>query len=223
MKVKILSSLENGQTFTGVFPKWIMDAFDQAAEDFANTNLEPNYRDVEIQIPIQVGQGPAKRTVQFDIGFPEPLINKQTLQPVCLIADNGFVQVDGKYRSLFLFRNRLFGIETAFISEESSEEAELLVKKEIFSTDTRLSRLRQEVNSLEMSITDSPRKRTAIPSYVRLAVYNRDKGECANCGSKESLHFDHILPVVKGGSNDEKNIQLLCETCNWTKSDRVDG
>ncbi|MCC7306161.1 MAG: HNH endonuclease [Acidobacteria bacterium] len=77
--------------------------------------------------------------------------------------------------------------------------------------------------ALEIAITGSERKRTAIPSYVRLAVYNRDNGECTYCHSRENLHFDHILPVAKGGSNDEKNIQLLCETCNWTKSDRIDG
>ena len=37
------------------------------------------------------------------------------------------------------------------------------------------------------------------------------------CGSKEQLEYDHIIPVSRGGGNTERNIQLLCETCNRSK------
>ncbi|HEV2577897.1 MAG TPA: YDG/SRA domain-containing protein [Acidobacteriaceae bacterium] len=57
-----------------------------------------------------------------------------------------------------------------------------------------------------------------IPSAVKLAVWKRDLGQCVRCGSKENLHFDHILPYSKGGtSTSEKNIQLLCMKHNLQK------
>jgi hypothetical protein len=64
-------------------------------------------------------------------------------------------------------------------------------------------------------------KRYAISEEVRIFVWRRDGGRCAQCGSQERLEFDHIIPVSKGGSDTERNIQLLCETCNRKKSDTV--
>ena len=41
------------------------------------------------------------------------------------------------------------------------------------------------------------------------------------CESNENLEFDHIIPVSKGGANTYRNIQLLCEPCNRTKSAKI--
>jgi 5-methylcytosine-specific restriction endonuclease McrA len=30
-------------------------------------------------------------------------------------------------------------------------------------------------------------------------------------------HFDHIVPISRGGCNDVVNLQLLCESCNGAK------
>lgn len=57
-----------------------------------------------------------------------------------------------------------------------------------------------------------------IPSKVKMCVWRRDNGQCVECGSKEKLEYDHIIPVSKGGSNTERNVQLLCEKCNRQKS-----
>jgi hypothetical protein len=63
--------------------------------------------------------------------------------------------------------------------------------------------------------------RQAIPSEVRREVWRRDGGKCVKCGSRENLEYDHIIPVVKGGSNTARNIELLCEVCNRSKRDCI--
>ncbi len=60
-----------------------------------------------------------------------------------------------------------------------------------------------------------------ISADVRRAVWRRDQAQCVECGSRERLEFDHIIPIAKGGSNTERNVQLLCEPCNRKKSDSI--
>lgn len=62
-----------------------------------------------------------------------------------------------------------------------------------------------------------------ISSDVQIAVWKRDKEKCVSCGSTENLHFDHIIPFSKNGSNDIENIQILCAKCNLKKSNKIGG
>jgi 5-methylcytosine-specific restriction endonuclease McrA len=68
---------------------------------------------------------------------------------------------------------------------------------------------------------ESNYKRHTISQSVKDKVWNRDNGKCVECDSNEKLEFDHIIPVSKGGSNTYRNIQLLCEPCNRSKSDKI--
>lgn len=60
-------------------------------------------------------------------------------------------------------------------------------------------------------------RRAPIPDDVKVFVWQRDGGGCVRCGSSRYLEFDHIVPVVMGGSDTARNLQLLCESCNRTK------
>jgi hypothetical protein len=61
-----------------------------------------------------------------------------------------------------------------------------------------------------------------IPSHVKREVWKRDNGRCVQCGSKDNLHFDHIIPFSKGGSSlVAENIQLLCARHNLEKRDKI--
>ncbi len=63
--------------------------------------------------------------------------------------------------------------------------------------------------------------RLRIPESVRIEVWRRDGGKCARCGSREKLEYDHIVPISRGGSNTARNIELLCEKHNRSKSNNV--
>lgn len=64
-------------------------------------------------------------------------------------------------------------------------------------------------------------RREAIPRLVQREVWQRDGGKCVECGTREKLCFDHIVPFSLGGSNTIRNIQLLCERCNCSKGNRI--
>jgi 5-methylcytosine-specific restriction endonuclease McrA len=52
-----------------------------------------------------------------------------------------------------------------------------------------------------------------------LAILKAQKGKCAYCRIKvgKKYHVDHIIPLFRDGSNDRKNLQILCARCNHTK------
>ena len=61
-----------------------------------------------------------------------------------------------------------------------------------------------------------------IPTHVKLEVWKRDKGICTECGARDELHFDHIIPFSKGGTSlRPENIQLLCARHNLMKRDKI--
>ncbi len=57
-----------------------------------------------------------------------------------------------------------------------------------------------------------------ISATTKKIVFARDGGVCQCCGSSNSLEYDHITPFSCGGSSDASNIQLLCMSCNRSKS-----
>lgn len=67
------------------------------------------------------------------------------------------------------------------------------------------------------SSLDSKAHRQAIPQDVKVAVWQRDGGRCVDCGSKVELEYDHVIRIAMGGSNTDRNIQLLWSVCNRRK------
>ena len=55
-------------------------------------------------------------------------------------------------------------------------------------------------------------------SKRKARVLARDRFTCQQCGAKESLEVDHIVPVARGGSWEPDNLWVLCRPCHKRKT-----
>lgn len=66
-------------------------------------------------------------------------------------------------------------------------------------------------------------------AFYKFILIQKQKNKCAYCGVKVNrIHghkrqatLDHIYPKSLGGTNDLKNLQVLCHDCNNKKADTV--
>jgi hypothetical protein len=178
------------------------------------TNLEPVNEprpDSAWQMEIAIGMGPTVRLATLNL--PQFLSANDSLDSPLFLADNRLV----------LYRDRLFIPERVPKSVAEHEEIILRAKKLVYDEQADLASLKAAIANLEAAIeyTKSGPKRDPIPEDVKLLVGARDAGACVRCGSNKELHFDHIIPVAKGGGNGEANIQFLCQPCNLKKADKI--
>lgn len=177
-------------------------------------NLEP-VRDPRNEsgwtFELVVGRGSAER--RYTVPLPALLSTHDSLDSPLFFGDGGLVY----------FRDRLFRAERPPRNASEREEVALRVKKAVYDDEADLASLRDGVANLEAAAEYSKTgpKRDRIPEDVKLLVWARDGGTCVRCGAKQDLHFDHIIPVAKGGGNSSENIQILCKTCNLQKSDKI--
>lgn len=55
----------------------------------------------------------------------------------------------------------------------------------------------------------------------RSTVYERDGNKCVYCHSTENLCLDHLVPLIRGGTNALSNLVTACKACNSGKSGRT--
>jgi hypothetical protein len=86
---------------------------------------------------------------------------------------------------------------------------------------TALEPMKGKTKAKSITPEENDARSRRILQEVKDKVWNRDAGKCVECGSNENLEFDHIIPFSKGGANTYRNLQLLCESCNRSKSDSI--
>ncbi len=70
-----------------------------------------------------------------------------------------------------------------------------------------------------------PTRRVTWPKGLKRSLMRRQDNTCVYCGYRRiaaSMDIDHIIPVVRGGSNDESNLQVICSPCNQRKGLQTD-
>lgn len=62
----------------------------------------------------------------------------------------------------------------------------------------------------------------AVPPRVRVRVFEAANGRCAVCSRKitasDTWQADHIVALINGGENRERNLQCLCGWCHKAKT-----
>ena len=100
----------------------------------------------------------------------------------------------------------------------------------LFRFNTEVARVVQELkkkDNIDNLKEDGIIKRKSFPIWLQKAVKMRDRNRCQLCGKDLSgtfnlstENFDHMIPLIDGGTNDPCNIQLTCEHCNKSKGAR---
>jgi 5-methylcytosine-specific restriction endonuclease McrA len=94
---------------------------------------------------------------------------------------------------------------------------------------------RQTENGREIAYKSDMKRRLTghggkFKPHKRKELLDRDNWICKCCGIKvhdekrndeRKAHIDHIIPISKGGNSSPENLQVLCRTCNLTKSDKI--
>ena len=122
--------------------------------------------------------------------------------------------------NIWAYKN--FLLQVSYDEYLTDEEISLRIKLHVLDHEKEIEEIRSQIRFLEQILKKGELgKREHIPEHIKMYVWRRDKGRCVECDSKENLEFDHIIPVSRGGSNTERNIQILCGKCNRVKSDKI--
>ena len=137
-------------------------------------------------------------------------------------------------------------LKTGFFGDGKplDEKRRKMFKEEIaeFNPEDYVKEIPEEITSMQCTIfghlcpvvfvaegfTETSEQRRSgryIPFKIKMRVARRDNYTCQVCRkhlNDDEVEFDHVIPLSKGGSSEEHNIQLTCYGCNRDKLDKVE-
>ena len=96
-----------------------------------------------------------------------------------------------------------------------------VIKKWRSSEGGKKSALKRKKQILHSASIQQDKRRGAIGSHTLeewMGLKRKFGYKCVCCKKRKKLTKDHILPLIKGGTNFISNIQPLCMICNRSKS-----
>lgn len=208
--------------------------FEFSEEQFIECDLDPLFLEVCEMLLDFENVSSSFLLRKFKIGFHRADLIIEQLETIGIIENSG----DVKYKRVLI--NNVKEVEQLLtfnshklISFNQRKEKERLervekekenkIRQRILKQQEQKKLRKKVIQSLidEGLIHNNIGSRKPIPQEVKDIVWNRDGGQCVECGSKEDLEFDHIIPHSKGGSDSARNLQLLCENCNRKKSNKI--
>ncbi|MDC0190226.1 HNH endonuclease [Rhodospirillales bacterium] len=100
--------------------------------------------------------------------------------------------------------------------------SKLFCEGEIYKGDHALG----SIYTISKQLNDAVHDKTITKGagkYREQVIEKQGGAYCALCGSKSDLSVDHLIPVNRGGNEEWLgNMQLLCKTCNSSKSNHED-
>jgi 5-methylcytosine-specific restriction endonuclease McrA len=82
-------------------------------------------------------------------------------------------------------------------------------------------KLRRKISNLRRKCAKLTTCSPNINSHIEELYTNPDK-KCRYCNNTESLSVEHILPLSKGGTHTEDNVDLACLSCNIRKGNKTE-
>jgi hypothetical protein len=137
-------------------------------------------------------------------GAYDRMLVRQEDEPVLVLSDAN------RRRNLWLFRSEFYWEEDTY----AVEAVQAFILEHLARRERRVQRA---LALMERVAPAAVAQRRAIPTPLRVLVWNRDGGRCVDCGAESGLQFDHVIPLALGGATAAENLQLLCEDCNRAK------
>ena len=73
-------------------------------------------------------------------------------------------------------------------------------------------------NILDYKPTEKKFKGQKVHKNLREKILEKYNHKCCFCGAVDNLEIDHIVPVFQGGTNEENNLRVLCQSCNGKRN-----
>jgi 5-methylcytosine-specific restriction endonuclease McrA len=117
------------------------------------------------------------------------------------------------------------------IAEYQQENKEKITE---YMKQYRQSEQGREANYKAATKRRSYKMKVKFTTYQRKELLDRDNWTCQCCGIKvhdrstgdwnthDKANIDHIIPISRGGNSEPNNLQILCRTCNLSKSDKME-